>query len=133
MLYGILAGVALLVAAWLLAEKSFYGCDGLVVTDEMRVTIAAQACLLLLLLLNRPDHYYPRWSRVLGQECGALQPIFESARELLPQSAERLSCQRFQHRRCVHRAPCSRDVFRARPLPRPDRRAGLILRHRFAR
>ena len=31
-----------------LAEKAFIGCNGLVVTDEMRVTIAAQACLLLL-------------------------------------------------------------------------------------
>lgn len=28
-------------------EKSFEGCDGLVVTDEMRVTIAAAACVLL--------------------------------------------------------------------------------------
>jgi Mlc titration factor MtfA (ptsG expression regulator) len=35
-----------------LAEKSFIGCRGLVVTDEVRVTIAAQACLLL---LNRPQ------------------------------------------------------------------------------
>ena len=31
-----------------LAEKAIIGCNGLVVTDEMRVTIAAQACLLLL-------------------------------------------------------------------------------------
>jgi MtfA peptidase len=31
-----------------LAEKPFTGCAGLSVTDEMRVTIAAQACLLLL-------------------------------------------------------------------------------------
>ena len=45
-----------------IAEKSFAGCDGLVVTDEMRVTIAAQACLLL---LNRRDHYYPRLHQVL--------------------------------------------------------------------
>ncbi|MCM2327761.1 MAG: zinc-dependent peptidase [Lysobacter sp.] len=45
-----------------LAEKSFIGCDGLAVTEEMRVTIAAQACLLL---LNRPDHYYPRLHQVL--------------------------------------------------------------------
>lgn len=44
------------------AEKSFLGCGGLVVTDEMRVTIAAQACLLL---LNRPAHYYPRLHQVL--------------------------------------------------------------------
>ena len=44
------------------AEKDFVGCGGLVVTDEMRVTIAAQACLLL---LNRPDHYYPRLHQIL--------------------------------------------------------------------
>ena len=31
-----------------LAEKPFIGCGGLAVTDEMRVTIAAQACLLVL-------------------------------------------------------------------------------------
>jgi len=45
-----------------LAEKDFFGCDGLAITDEMRVTIAAQACLLL---LNRDDHCYPRLQQVL--------------------------------------------------------------------
>lgn len=45
-----------------IAEKVFIGCDGLTVTDEMRVTIAAQACLLL---LNRPDHYYPKLKSIL--------------------------------------------------------------------
>ncbi|MDX3774957.1 zinc-dependent peptidase [Chromatiaceae bacterium AAb-1] len=45
-----------------IAEKKFVGCDGLVVTDEMRVTIAAQACLLL---LNRPCHYYPQLKQIL--------------------------------------------------------------------
>lgn len=45
-----------------LAEKIFVGCDGLVVTDEMRVTIAAQACLLL---LNRKTDYYPQLSQIL--------------------------------------------------------------------
>ena len=46
-----------------LAEKPFIGCAGLQVTDEMRVTIAAQACLLL---LNhpRPD-YFPNLRQVL--------------------------------------------------------------------
>ena len=38
------------------AEKAFIGCDGLRVNDEMRVTIAAQACLLT---LNRPGQHYP--------------------------------------------------------------------------
>ena len=38
-----------------LAEKKFEGCGGLEITDEIRVTIAAQACILL---LNREhDHY----------------------------------------------------------------------------
>jgi len=39
-----------------LAEKSFEGCGGLELTDEIRVTIAAQACLLL---LHREPEYYP--------------------------------------------------------------------------
>ena len=39
-----------------LAEKPFLGCAGLVVTDEMRVTIAAQACLLR---LNRGGALFP--------------------------------------------------------------------------
>jgi hypothetical protein len=45
-----------------IAEKQFIGCDGITVTDEMRVTIAAQACLLL---LNRPDYYYPKLQQIL--------------------------------------------------------------------
>ena len=45
-----------------LAEKAFIGCAGLTVTDEMRVTIAAQACLLI---LNRPAHYYPGLRQIL--------------------------------------------------------------------
>jgi len=39
-----------------LAEKSFEGCGGLIMTDEIRVCIAAQACLLL---LHRNTDYYP--------------------------------------------------------------------------
>ena len=42
-----------LMAAFL-AEKEFIGCNGLVVTDEMRSTIAALACLLV---LGRRGHY----------------------------------------------------------------------------
>jgi Mlc titration factor MtfA (ptsG expression regulator) len=37
------------------AEKSWEGCGGLVMTDEIRVTVAAQACLLILKL---PDDLY---------------------------------------------------------------------------
>jgi Mlc titration factor MtfA (ptsG expression regulator) len=39
-----------------LAEKTFEGCGGLEITDEIRVTIAAQACLLL---LHRETDYFP--------------------------------------------------------------------------
>ena len=38
-----------------LNEKRFYGCKGLEITDEIRVTIAAQACMLL---LNRPTGFF---------------------------------------------------------------------------
>lgn len=40
----------------LLREKNFEGCAGLAMTDEIRVTIACQAALLI---LNRPGDYYP--------------------------------------------------------------------------
>lgn len=39
-----------------LAEKHFEGCNGFEITDEVRVTIAGSACLLL---LNRDTRYYP--------------------------------------------------------------------------
>jgi Mlc titration factor MtfA (ptsG expression regulator) len=45
-----------------LAEKRFEGCDGLVMTDEIRVVIAAQACLLL---LHRKTDYFPRLLTIL--------------------------------------------------------------------
>ena len=45
-----------------LAEKPIIGCAGLRVTDEMRVTIAAQACLPL---LGRTRDYYPGLRQVL--------------------------------------------------------------------
>ncbi len=45
-----------------LAEKAFIGCRGLEVTDEMRVTIAAQACLLI---LNRPTDYFASLRQIL--------------------------------------------------------------------
>jgi len=45
-----------------LLEKTFEGCGGLTITDEIRVTIAAQACMLL---LNRKDDCYPKLRSVL--------------------------------------------------------------------
>lgn len=45
-----------------LDEKSFEGAGGLVVTDEMRVTIASQACFLL---LHRDTDIYPRLDSIV--------------------------------------------------------------------
>jgi Mlc titration factor MtfA (ptsG expression regulator) len=45
-----------------LAEKSFEGCGGLQLTDEIKVCIAAQACLLL---LHRGTDYYPGLRSIL--------------------------------------------------------------------
>jgi MtfA peptidase len=44
------------------AEKRFEGCGGLEITDEIRITISAQACLLL---LNRDDEdFYPKMKTI---------------------------------------------------------------------
>jgi MtfA peptidase len=50
-----------------LAEKKFEGCGGLELTDEIRVTIAAQACLLL---LHREMDYYPELTVILVYPTG---------------------------------------------------------------
>ena len=45
-----------------LAEKQFHGCGGMEITDEVRLTIAAQACMLL---LDRRTGYFPKLRQVL--------------------------------------------------------------------
>jgi len=45
-----------------LDEKHFEGCEGLEITDEIRVTIAAQACVLL---LHRDTDFYPKLQSIL--------------------------------------------------------------------
>ena len=45
-----------------LAEKRFEGCGGLEITDEIKVTIAAHACILL---LHRKTDYYPGLKSIL--------------------------------------------------------------------
>ena len=45
-----------------LSEKQFVGCEGVRITDEIRVTVAAQACLLL---LNRKTDIYPKLQTIL--------------------------------------------------------------------
>ena len=58
-----------------LAEKRFVGCAGLELTDAMRVTIAAQACALV---VNRSDGFFDNvlFHRILPDtllQCGALR------------------------------------------------------------
>ena len=50
-----------------LDEKHFEGCGGLELTDEIRITIAAQACLLL---LHRDTDYYPNLTSILVYPSG---------------------------------------------------------------
>ncbi|MEB3250149.1 MAG: M90 family metallopeptidase [Merismopediaceae bacterium] len=45
-----------------LAEKQFIGCQGLVITDEMKLVIAAQACFMS---LHQPEGDYPQLSMIL--------------------------------------------------------------------
>ncbi len=50
-----------------LGEKEFEGCGGLKITDEIRVTVAAQACILL---LNNKTRYYPGLHTILMYPTG---------------------------------------------------------------
>lgn len=45
-----------------IAEKNFEGCGGLEMTEEIKVTIAAQACVLM---LNRKPSFYPNLDSIL--------------------------------------------------------------------
>lgn len=45
-----------------LKEKIFVGCDGLEITDEVRIVIAANACMLI---LNRDKKYFPGFETIL--------------------------------------------------------------------
>lgn len=55
-----------------LAEKRFVGCDGLEVHEDMRLSIAAQACLLL---LNRPGDYFPGFTSILVYPQSFVVPV----------------------------------------------------------
>src|SRR5580704_14246175 len=64
-----------------LAEKRFEGCGGLSITDEVRVTIAAQACVLL---LHRQTDYYPRLVSILVYPSAYLVPGGRGTRDGKP-------------------------------------------------
>jgi Mlc titration factor MtfA (ptsG expression regulator) len=57
-----------------LHQKKFVGCDGLVIDDEMRVTVAGHASVLL---LNRPNRAFPELHAVLLYPTAFLVPRAE--------------------------------------------------------
>ena len=61
-----------------MAEKNFEGCGGLSMTEEIKVTISAQACLLL---LHRETDYYPGLYSILVYPSAFVAECYE---ELLP-------------------------------------------------
>lgn len=62
-----------------LYDKHFEGCGGQILTDEIRVTIAAQACLLL---LNRRVRCYPRLMSVVVYPSAYLAPGDDDGKEV---------------------------------------------------
>ncbi len=59
-----------------LHQKKFVGCEGVEIDDEMRVTIAGQACLLL---LNRPSRVFPALHTILVYPTAFIVPRTEYA------------------------------------------------------
>ncbi|MDO8651183.1 MAG: zinc-dependent peptidase [Undibacterium sp.] len=57
-----------------LHEKKFIGCDGFIITDEVKVTIAGKASLLL---LNRPSLVYPDLKMILVYPSAFIVPRIE--------------------------------------------------------
>jgi len=55
-----------------LSEKHFEGCEGFKITDEVRLTIAAQACVLL---LRRKTDFYPSLMSILVYPYSYVAPV----------------------------------------------------------
>jgi len=68
-----------------LHEKEFSGYNGLVITDEIRVTIAAQACLLL---LNRDGDLYPSLKNIFvyPDAFKSMQPSYDGTIKIMRES-----------------------------------------------
>jgi MtfA peptidase len=69
-----------------LSEKRFEGAAGLEITDEIRVTVAAQACFLL---LHRDTDYYPGLHSIIVYPHGyAARPRVRDAAGLVPERVQ---------------------------------------------
>ena len=101
-----------------LHQKTFVGCAGLSITEEMRVTIAGQACLLL---LNRYSRVYPGLDTILvypdaftapRKEVDAAGVVHDAPRGLLGESwGDGRVLLSWQHvRRAGHAEPGAQNV-----------------------
>jgi MtfA peptidase len=72
-----------------LAEKNIEGAAGLEITDEIRVTVAGQACILL---LNRETDYYPRLFSIVvyPHQYEVDKPLFFSMQQHIEATETRL-------------------------------------------
>lgn len=95
-----------------LAEKPIIGCAGLQVSDEMRVTIAAQACLPL---LGDARGFYPRLRQVLLYP-GAFV-VDRLAQGAGACSARSAACSRASPGARVRSCCPGRTCWKARPIP----------------
>lgn len=85
-----------------LREKTFVGCNGLVVTDEMRIVIAGYACLLVLNRPGVPRHaFYDELMSILVYPTAFI--VHESDEEdgIVTESASVLSGQAWDSRRII--------------------------------
>ena len=88
-----------------LLEKQFVGCDGLVVTDEMRVLVAAQACLLT---LQRPLPHYPDLSTILLYPEAYLVPTTHQVNGIVTEQQQVRLGESWQHGQVVLSWPHSK-------------------------
>jgi Mlc titration factor MtfA (ptsG expression regulator) len=68
-----------------LAEKRFEGFQGVIITDEIRVTIAAQACLLL---LHRETDYYPTMTSIFVYPSSYVAEVIDRAGGVVTERVE---------------------------------------------
>lgn len=85
-----------------LREKTFVGCNGLVVTDEMRVVIAAYACLLV---VNRPGvpraYFYDELMSILVYPSAFVVPESDEEDGIVTEGHSVLSGQAWDVRRII--------------------------------
>ena len=78
-----------------IAEKHWEGCNGLTITDEVQVTIAAEACLLLLGIHG--DYCFDRVRSILVYPAGFEQPVEQRQHDTVVDEQVHLAGQAWQN------------------------------------